>query len=112
MNEQDAHKKEMGIRIKRLLEDTGISDDMLVEKLSINSAASLAKWWGGRSYPKVPDLIQISKMTGRSLDFIMTGEEPSAQGGKADGEYKYLYEELKQIHSVVRDRLIRLEENA
>lgn len=109
MNEQDAHKREMGIRIKRLCEDSGISDEMLVDKLSINSAASLAKWWSGRSYPKVPDLIMLSEMTGRSLDYIMTGKERTAHVSKANDEYKYLYEELKVLHSNLRERLIKLE---
>ena len=111
MNEQSAHKREMGVRIKRLLEDAQISDEMLVEKLSISSGASLSKWWGGRSYPKIPDLMLISEMTHASLDFIITGREPSKTEGHASAEYKFLYEELKDLHQGLRKRLLALESN-
>lgn len=64
----------MGKRLKEAAKAARYGSASLGEKLGFEDG-TVRGWWNGRSEPSVETLIQYAELTGRSLEWLMTGSE-------------------------------------
>ena len=61
-------------QIKKLMEEKGIRDQKdFNERVGVQRAIS--RWKSGESRPSVDSLLMIKKLFGKSVDWLLTGEE-------------------------------------
>ena len=65
--------KEIGKRIERLRKKSGMTQQMLAEKLDVTDKA-VSKWENGAGYPDITVLPKLASLFGITVDFLMFGE--------------------------------------
>jgi transcriptional regulator with XRE-family HTH domain len=66
---------EVGDRIRELRKSLKISQAELAKKIGVSSG-NVGDWERGRAKPGVDALINLSKFFNKSIDWLITGEEP------------------------------------
>ncbi|HFH9916809.1 TPA: helix-turn-helix domain-containing protein [Streptococcus suis] len=86
-------------QIRVLRTTNNLSQDELAENLYISRQA-VSKWENGEATPDIDKLVQLAKIFGVSLDYLVLGKEPEKeivveQRGKMN-VWEYLNEESKR----------------
>lgn len=66
-----------GTRLARLRRSLNITQEELAERLGISRQA-ISKWESDLAYPETEKLLLLSRLYGCTVDYLLTGEEPSA----------------------------------
>ncbi len=61
-------------KLAQLRYDQKLSQEQVAEKLSV-SRQSVAKWESGQSWPDIPNLIALSQLLGKSIDFLLKDDD-------------------------------------
>ena len=72
--EKEQRNLEIGKRIKQLIRNKGITQVEFAWKLGVNPS-NIAKWTDGSYLPSADTLLAMAKITGISIDWILTGKE-------------------------------------
>lgn len=81
----DSVKATISKNISALRRQSGMTQLELAEKLNYSDKA-VSKWESGASVPDVAVLVQLSRMFGVSLDYLVTGEDaPSGESSRVAG---------------------------
>lgn len=65
-------------QVKKIMDEFGISDqDEFNKKIGIQRALTR---WKGETRPSIDSLLIIKKVFGKSIDWLLTGEEPQKTG--------------------------------
>ncbi len=64
-----------GDRIKKIREELGLSMDSFAKLIEVKTKGNINNWEKNRYYPNIEQLIKISEISGRSIDWILTGAE-------------------------------------
>ena len=70
--------KEIFLRqVKKLMEEKGIKDQKVFNDM-VGVQRAISRWKSGESRPSVDSLMVIQEIFGKSIDWLLTGEEPRA----------------------------------
>jgi phage repressor protein C with HTH and peptisase S24 domain len=70
--------KEIFLRqVKKLMEENGIKDQKVFNDM-VGVQRAISRWKSGESRPSVDSLMVIQEIFGKSVDWLLTGEEPRA----------------------------------
>ncbi len=110
---------EFSMRIKKLLEESGLGSQAAVaDKLQVEKSA-VGKWYRGESWPSAKALIGLSMITHKSIDFLLTGNcsSESLKAGLSDDDFLLLMDVAyilksgnKTIAGAMRSNIIGLKE--
>ncbi len=77
-----------GARLARLRRAHNITQEALAERLEVSRQA-VSKWEQDLTYPETDKLLQLARLYGVTVDYLLTGEEPAPGGdGPGRGEAK------------------------
>lgn len=86
-------------RIKQIRAETGLSQSKFAQKLGVSSG-NVSSWELGTALPGATALIAIRKTFGYSIDWILTGQNPThilGQNSAFDPVLKEMTDVLKQL---------------
>uniref|UniRef100_A0A7V4G8W4 XRE family transcriptional regulator n=1 Tax=Desulfobacca acetoxidans TaxID=60893 RepID=A0A7V4G8W4_9BACT len=63
-------------QVQKLMEEKGIKDQQQFNRRGVQRA--ITRWKSGESRPSVDSLMVIKEIFGKSIDWLLTGEEPPA----------------------------------
>ena len=66
--------KKFSVRFKKLIDESGIKQNEIAEKLGV-SPAQIVYYKTGKNMPGGIELFKIGKLFGVSIDWLLTGEE-------------------------------------
>ena len=72
------NNEELKDRIKKLRKNKGLTQLELADMLHVTDKA-VSKWETGEGNPEITILIEISKIFGVSIDYLLTGKEPEKE---------------------------------
>lgn len=67
-------RKEIGERLKQTAVEAGFTSGSIAERLG-NTDGAVRGWWNGRNQIPIEMLKEYSRLVGRSLAYLITGEE-------------------------------------
>jgi len=69
-------RKEMGVRLKKAIYNSGISKDQLMEGLhGVSSYEAFKNYLVGRSFINIPNLLLLGDRLGCGYEYLLTGKE-------------------------------------
>jgi len=74
------YKEKIGLRFKKIRESLGMSQNEFSEILSMSHQTTSGKIESGKSSPTIPVLEAASKLSGLSIDYIITGKDYTSIG--------------------------------
>ncbi len=77
MSETNRTNETTGGRLARLRRVQNITQEELAERLGISRQA-VSKWESDLAYPETDKLLTLSRLYGCTVDYLLTGEEPTA----------------------------------
>lgn len=78
MSDMNSTNETTGARLARLRRAQNITQEELAERLGISRQA-VSKWESDLAYPETDKLLALSRLYGCTVDYLLTGEEPSAE---------------------------------
>lgn len=101
-------KKEIGKRIKDAMYDARLTPTDAAQALGVGYDA-VARWRRGECIPTHKRLNKLADMVQKSTNYLLTGAEESPEKKPMDIEgYKYLVENLQNLHDREKENVARL----
>lgn len=97
-------KADIGARIKAALESAKVSQRDLSRALNITEP-SVSAYTSGKSEPSASGFATISRLTGVSIDWLITGKEPEPKGEARPAASRPLDEKERGVIATVEDLL-------
>ena len=88
-------------KLRTIRKSQGISQEELAERLNVSRQA-VSKWESGQGFPETDKLIQLSKLFGVSLDFLLKGDAEA----EAPGDDSSFYASREAIEGFLMHRRI------
>jgi len=102
---------EVGDRIRELRKSLKISQAELAKKIGVSSG-NVGDWERGRAKPGVDALKNLSKFFNKSIDWLITGEEPKSSNNEYPDEIVLKKQDIKilPLSNTERDILKKFRE--
>lgn len=93
-------KKRTGIRLRKIMDQRGLSVKDVQQYLELGSVQSIYHWLNGLSMPTIDNLYALSKLFQMPIDDMIYGNRGNILAYRNDSQYERIYAYYEKINKV------------
>ena len=94
------NKKRTGIRLRRIMDERGLSVKDVQQYLELGSVQSIYHWLNGLSMPTIDNLYALSKLFQMPIDDMLCGNRGTILAYRNDPQFERVYAYYEKINKV------------
>ena len=94
------NKKRTGIRLRRIMDERGLSVKDVQQYLELGSVQSIYHWLNGLSMPTIDNLYALSKLFQMPIDDMLCGNRRNILAYRNDPQFERVYAYYEKINKV------------